>query len=188
MYLLPDRFGLGGGARSNSRAARRHRGANRRTRDIARTERRSDDLDGDLRSRHAGRGLQACPCRTRAGARRDLADGGRAAPRRRVRPAAASPKTRQGVTPGSLTPMCLALIAFGAHPRLRLVVAANRDEYHGVRRRRQPGGMRASLRDATSKPAGARGSASTAAAALRSSPMCVSLRVTIRAPRHAARS
>ena len=66
----------------------------------------------------------------RAEARRDGAHRRRQAARRAVRRASAprAGAARRDLPP--LGPMCLALIAFAAHPRYRLVVAANRDEFH----------------------------------------------------------
>ena len=82
--------------------------------------------------------------------------------------------------------MCLALIAFAAHPRYRWSSPPIATSSMRVPRRRPRGGTRASSPDAISRQA-ARGSASTGAAASRFSPTCASLRGTIpRAPSRGA--
>ena len=68
-----------------------------------------------------------------------------------------------------------------------VVIAANRDEYHARPARPPPGGTKAGSPGATSRPA-ARGSASRATAAGRSSPTSASPIAAIRARPRAARS
>jgi hypothetical protein len=83
--------------------------------------------------------------------------------------------------------MCLALIAFAAHPRYRLIIAANRDEFHA-----RPAAPAAWWAEgfspaAISRPA-ERGSASTGVGAWRFSPTCAIHPGTIPVRRRAARS
>ena len=134
LRLLPDRRRFGRRPQPDRRALGRHRSANRHLRNAARAKRRSDHLDGDLRSGHSCRDLPARPRPARAGARRRRTDrrtgGVTSKSSRRCRRGRRDVGSRSRDDRNDRLAMCLALIAFAAHPRYNVVVAANRDEYH----------------------------------------------------------